>query len=379
MQYRSFGNLDWKVSALGFGAMRMPVIDNTPSKIDEPEAIRMIRHAIDNGVNYVDTAYPYHGGMSEPLVARALKDGYREKVRLATKSPSWFLQMPEDFHRYLDEQLERLQTDHIDFYLIHALNKRRWPPLRDMGIAREAQKAIADGRIGQIGFSFHDDLDTFKGIIDDEDSWDFCQIQYNFMDTDYQAGTEGLRYATEKGLAVVVMEPIRGGQLAAKPPEAVAKLWDSAAVKRSPVEWALQWVWNQSEVSVVLSGMSDMDQVEENLVSADRSGVGILSNEEVALIDRVAEAYDAISPVPCTNCKYCMPCPNGVDIPGVFRIYNDVELYGDLDRPKMLYQIRLTDEERADKCIACGECLDKCPQEIEIPDWMEKADELLAP
>jgi len=177
----------------------------------------------------------------------------------------------------------------------------------------------------------------------------------------------------------VVMEPIRGGQLAAKPPEAVAKLWDSAAVKRSPVEWALQWVWNQSEVSVVLSGMSDMDQVEENLVSADRSGVGILSNEEVALIDRVAEAYDAISPVPCTNCKYCMPCPNGVDIPGVFRIYNDVELYGDLDRPKMLYQIRLTDEERADKCIACGECLDKCPQEIEIPDWMEKADELLAP
>jgi len=379
MQYRTFGTLDWKVSALGFGAMRLPVIDDTPGKIDEPEAIRMIRHAIDGGVNYVDTAYPYHGGMSEPLVARALKDGYRDKVRLATKSPSWLLQTPGDFHKYLDEQLGRLQTDHIDFYLIHALNKARWPALRDMKIGKEAQKAIADGRIGRIGFSFHDDLDTFKGIIDDEDSWDFCQIQYNFMDTDYQAGTEGMTYAAEKGLAVVVMEPIRGGQLAATPPETVARLWDSAPAERTPVEWALQWVWNQPEVSVVLSGMSNMEQVVENLASADRSGVGSLNDEEISLIDRVAEAYHAISPVPCTNCKYCMPCPNGVDIPGVFRIYNDVALYGDLNRPKMLYQIRLTDEERADKCIACGDCLEKCPQGIEIPDWMEKADQLLAP
>lgn len=219
MQYRQFGPVDWKVSALGFGAMRLPVIDNTPNKIDEPEAIRMIRHAIDEGVNYVDTAYPYHGGMSEPLVSRALADGYREKVKLATKSPVWLIHTPDDFHRLLDEQLERLKTDHIDFYLLHALNKLRWPQLRALGIIGEAEKGISDGRIGHLGFSFHDDLETFKGIVDDYDNWTFCQIQYNYMDTDYQAGTEGLKYAADKGMAVVIMEPVRGGQLAGKPPK----------------------------------------------------------------------------------------------------------------------------------------------------------------
>ncbi len=379
MQYRRFGPLDWEVSALGFGAMRLPVIDNTPSRIDEPEAIRMIRHAIDQGVNYVDTAYPYHGGMSEPLVGRALGDGYREKVRLASKSPAWLIQKPEDFHRYLDEQLERLKTDHIDFYMLHAMNKRRWPPLRDMGITGEGEKAIADGRIGCFGFSFHDDLETYKGIVDDYDGWTFSQIQYNFMDTDYQAGTEGLRYAADKGLALVIMEPIRGGQLARRPPESVAKLWESASTGRSPVDWALQWVWDQPEVSVVLSGMTTMDQVHENLASADRSGIGSLSDDDLSIIAQAAKAYNDASPVPCTNCKYCIPCPNGVDIPGVFRIFNDVTLYGDEDRPRMLYQIRLTEEERGDKCIACGECLEKCPQEIQIPEWMERAHEMLKP
>lgn len=378
MQYRQFGPVGWNVSALGFGAMRLPVIDNTANKIDEPEAIRMIRYAIDAGVNYVDTAYPYHGGTSEPLVARALADGYREKVKLATKSPVWLIQTPDDFHRLLDEQLERLKTDHIDFYLLHALNKQRWPQLRDMGITGEAEKAIADGRIGCLGFSFHDDLETFKSIVDDYDKWTFCQIQYNFMDTDYQAGTEGLRYAADKELAVVVMEPIRGGQLARKPPKSVVELWNAAPTTRSPVDWALQWIWNQPEVSVVLSGMTTMDQVEENLSSADRSGINSLSDDDVSLIDRVSAAYHELSPIPCTNCKYCMPCPNGVDIPGVFRIHNDVALYSDENRARMLYQIRLTEDERADKCVACGECLDKCPQEIEIPEWMEKAHELLA-
>lgn len=379
MQYRRFGQLDWKVSALGFGAMRLPVMDNDATRIDEPEAIKMIRHAIDEGVNYVDTAYPYHGGTSEPLVGRALADGYRDKVRVATKLPSWLIQSADDFHRYLDEQLERLKTDHIDFFMLHALNKQRWPQMADMKISKEAEKAISDGRIGAYGFSFHDNLETFKTVVDGYDGWAFCQIQYNYMDTDYQAGTEGLKYAAGKGLAVVIMEPVRGGQLASGPPEDVAKIWAEAPRKRSHVEWAFQWVWNQPEVSVVLSGMTTMIQVKENIASADRSGVGTLTEDDLSRIENVAGVYRELGPIPCTNCKYCMPCPHGVNIPGVFGIHNDATLYNDVNRPRMLYQIRLTEDERADKCEECGECLEKCPQEIEIPQWMKKAHGLLVP
>jgi hypothetical protein len=378
MQYRTFGKLDWKGSALGFGAMRLPVINREQSKIDEPLAMDMIRTAIDNGVNYVDTAYPYHGGNSEIVVGKALANGYRDKVKLATKSPTWLIQKQDDFDRYLDEQLKKLNTSRIDFYLLHGLNKQRWPGLKDMDIFKPAEKALSDGRIGHFGFSFHDDLETFKGIVDDYDHWTFAQIQYNYMDTDYQAGTEGLRYAAAKGLAMVIMEPIRGGQLAKQPPESVSKIWEEAKNRRTPAEWALQWLWNQPEVSVVLSGMSTMDQVKENLESAKRSGVGRLTPEESTLIERVTEAYRAAIPISCTKCQYCMPCPNGVNIPGVFSIYNDAMIYNDVGRAKMLYQMRLTKEEQAHNCAACEECLEKCPQSIEIIEWLKKADEVLA-
>ena len=379
MEYRRFGQLDWQVSALGFGAMRLPVIERDQSRINEELAIEMIRRAIDAGVNYLDTAYAYHGGTSEPLVGKALGEGYRDKVKLATKLPSWLIQSQDDFDRYLEEQLNRLETDHIDFYLLHSMNKQRWPHLRDLNITAKAEEAISDGRIGYLGFSFHDDLSLFKEIVDGYDNWTLCQIQYNYMDTEYQAGTEGLKYAADKGLAVVVMEPIRGGQLGRNPPESVAKLWAEAPIERTPAEWALQWTWNQPKVSVVLSGMSTMRHVVENLVSADRSGIGILTEDEVVLLDKAAETYRELSSIPCTYCRYCMPCPNGVNIPGVFGIFNDATIYGDVRRPQMLYQIRLTDEERAQNCIACGDCLDLCPQQIEIPEWMEKAHELLVP
>ena len=379
MQYRKFGKLDWKASALGFGAMRLPVVNKDQANIDEPVAIDMIRTAIDNGVNYVDTAYPYHQGNSEKLVARALSDGYRDKVRLATKSPVWNVKKTEDFDRYLDEQLEKLQTPYIDFYLFHGLNKQRWPGLKEINILQAAEKAIADGRIKYLGFSFHDDCETFKGIVDDYDNWTFAQIQYNYMDTEYQAGTEGLKYAADKGIAMVIMEPIRGGQLAKKPPEAVAKVWETALSSRTPAEWALQWIWNQPEVSVVLSGMTTMQHVTENLESAHRSGIGYLTEEEVALVEKAVEAYQSVSPVPCTKCQYCMPCPNGVNIPGVFSLYNDAVMYNDTPRARIFYQMRLTPEQQAHNCVACGECLEKCPQEIEIIEWLEKADELLVP
>jgi len=376
MQYRTFGSLDWKPSALGFGVMRLPVTEGDPSKIDEPEATRMVRYAIDHGVNYVDTAYPYHKGNSELFLGRALQDGYRERIKLATKLPMWLLKTPEDFDRYLNEQLQKLQTTYIDFYLLHALNEKRWSTVLEFNVLESAEKAIADGRIRYLGFSFHDKYEVFKKIVDAYE-WTFCQIQYNYMDEDHQAGTKGLEYAARKGLAVVVMEPIRGGQLARNPPQVIKNLWVTAAQKRTPAEWALQWVWNHPEVSIVLSGMSTMEQVEQNVVSASRSESDLLTTDELNLITKVRDKYHELCPIPCTRCEYCMPCPNGVRIPRIFEIYNEAVMYNDEESARRSYQF-IKEEERADKCVQCGACEGKCPQSIEIREWLAKVHKLLS-
>jgi len=378
MKYRKFGKLDWEVSVLGFGAMRLPVIDSVQENIDEPEAIRMIRRSIDAGVNYVDTAYPYHGGNSELVVGRALKDGYREKVKLATKLPSWFIQKPEDFDRYLDEQLTRLDTDHIDFYLFHAMNKNTWPKIRDLDALKWAEGAQSDGRIHYLGFSFHDTLAVFKEIVDAYDRWTFCQIQYNFMDIEYQAGTEGLKYAHDKGLAVVVMEPLRGGNLTKEPPDSVMDLWGTAEKKRTPAEWALQWVWDHEEVPMALSGMTTMQHVEENLVYADQSEQNTFGPEEIELVEKVREEYIKRSPIPCTACRYCMPCPNGVNIPQVLSLYNFGYMYDDHRQSRYLYRT-LPPEQQGDKCIECNECEELCPQDFPISEWILKTHGWLGP
>lgn len=376
MQYRTFGKLDWKPSALGFGAMRLPVIDNDPAKINESEATEMIRYAIDHGVNYIDTAYPYHGGQGESFVGRVLQGGYREKIKVATKLPSWFIKTSADFDRYFTEQLERLQTDHIDFYLLHGLNKDYWTNLRHLRVLEWAEHKMAKGHISHLGFSFHDSFDVFKGIVDVYDDWSFCQIQYNYMDVDYQAGERGLKYAADNGLAVVIMEPLRGGQLTKNPPLSVARLWATAPRKRTPADWGLQWVWNQPEVSVVLSGMSTMPHVAENIASADRSGVGTLTKDELALIGRVRDAYRKLTPIPCTNCRYCMPCPNGVNIPRILEIYNDAMMYNDDRAARIAYQW-VEEKQRADLCIECRQCEDLCPQHLPVAEWLKKAHALL--
>jgi predicted aldo/keto reductase-like oxidoreductase len=373
MKYRKFGSLDWKPSALGFGAMRLPILDNDSSKINEPLSIEMIRYAIDHGVNYVDTAYGYHGGNSERLVGKALKEGYRERVKLATKMPTWLVTSQDDMDRYLDEQLGKLQTDRIDFYLLHGLRKQRWPNLAKLKVTEWADKAIDEEKIGHIGFSFHDDLSLFKEIIDHYDGWTFCQIQYNYMDTDYQAGTEGLRYAASKGLAVVVMEPIQGGRLAIPPLPEIQAIWDEASVSRTPAEWALQWVWNQPEVSIVLSGMSEMQHVVENVESAGRSGVGTLTQEELETIDRVKAKYRELGFIGCTGCRYCMPCPQGVAIPEIFSLYNAYYAGGQEEAFKEMYLDQITPEMGARNCVACGQCLELCPQNLPIPNLMRNA------
>lgn len=373
MQYREFGELDWKVSALGFGCMRFPT-ENGNENIDEEQSAKMLRYAIEHGVNYVDTAYPYHGGNSEPLVGRVLADGLREKVRLATKLPSWEIEEPEDFDRYLNEQLERLRTDHIDFYLLHALREEWWHNLRDLGVLSWAEGAIADGRIGHLGFSFHDEYEVFQEIVDAYD-WTFCQIQYNYMDIENQAGMKGLKYAASKGLAVVIMEPLLGGRLV-EPPEEIQKVWDAAPKQRTAADWALQWLWNQPEVSVALSGMSNMQQVQENVASADASGIGTLTAKELEIIERVREKYQKLCPIPCTQCGYCMPCPNDVDIPRNFEIYNRGIMYNKPDRARSTYE-NLSEEKRGSACIQCLECEDKCPQDIRISEWMPVIHEVL--
>jgi len=352
--------------------MRLPIVGKDSASIDEELATRMIRSAIDAGVNYVDTAWPYHREQGEPLIGRCLQNGYRDRVKLATKMPSWLIKEKADFDKYLAMQLERLQTDHVDFYLLHALNKTFWPNLRDLGVFEWAERAIADGRIGHLGFSFHDDLSVFQEIVDAYD-WTFCQIMYNYMDIEFQAGREGLQYAASKGIAVVVMEPLRGGSLTQRAPEQVAKLWDSATTHRSQADWALQWLWNQPEVSLVLSGMTAMEHVKENLASAGRSGVGILSEEELELVARVRDAYRELSPIPCTDCRYCQPCPSGVAIPNVFENYNSAIMYGAFAFYRVAYNQYMDAEQRADNCVECGECEAACPQQIEIINWLKKA------
>ncbi|WP_440950505.1 aldo/keto reductase [Methanosphaerula subterraneus] len=373
MLYRRMKNLDRDLSILGFGCMRLPVLND--GSIDEPVATAMIRGAIDQGVNYIDTAYPYHNEESEPFLGQALQDGYRERVNLATKLPSWLVHSREDMDRYLDEQLERLQTDHIDCYLVHSLNRAYWEELVPLGLDEFLDDAIDDGRIGVAGFSFHDpSVDVFREIVDGYD-WTFTQIQYNFMDEHYQAGTAGLQYAAEKELGVVVMEPIKGGMLATGIP-AIRKIWARAPTQRTPAEWALRWVWNHPEVTVVLSGMSTPVQVRENLSAADRGLPNSLSEGELRLFDLVKYEYTKRVRVSCTGCKYCMPCPAGVNIPECFADYNAGTIYDDPGVAKINYTIATGaffggSPSCASQCTECGACEEQCPQGIPIRERLK--------
>lgn len=374
MQYRQFGRLDIKVSALGFGCMRLPIINDDTSQIDEAEATRMLHTAIDGGINYVDTAYGYHRGRSEPFVGRALQNGYRDKVYLATKMPSWLLTTPADLDRLFEEQLERLQTDHIDFYLLHSLNQSYWDKYMELKVFDWTEKRIAAGQIRHLGFSFHDDYPVFETILNGYDHWDFCQIQYNYLDVEHQAGLKGLRVAAKKGLGVVIMEPLRGGNLAKNPPpSAIADLFATSAHDWTPANWGLQWIWDQPEVSLLLSGMTTLEQVEQNLESASRSGIGTLSDADCSLLAKAREVYKTLAPIPCTQCEYCLPCPNGVEIPQIFELFNEGHQFENQPDAQRRYRGFIKPENRADQCVECCQCETLCPQHIEIVDWLKKA------
>jgi predicted aldo/keto reductase-like oxidoreductase len=373
MQYRQVPKNGDKLSALGFGAMRLPT---KRMKIDEERATRQIRSAIDNGVNYIDTAVPYHGGESERFLGRALRDGYREKVRLATKLPPFSVKTREDMDRILGIQLKKLQTDHIDYYLLHGLEASQWKKLFDLGVLEFLDSAKASGKIRNAGFSFHGDRKTFKEIIDAYD-WVFCQIQYNFLDETNQAGTEGLHYAAAKNIAIMIMEPLRGGMLAGKLPKEVEQIYRNAGTKRSAAEWALRWVWNHPEVTVVLSGMNDENHIAENIKTCEDALPGSMTTGELATMEEVAGAYRKLIKVGCTGCAYCMPCPSGVNIPQCFSIYNDYYMGNNSLITRGMYGMMLmgamgapaTD---ASLCRNCGKCTKTCPQKIAIPEELKK-------
>jgi predicted aldo/keto reductase-like oxidoreductase len=374
MLYRKVPKTGDELSILGFGCMRLAQKDG---RIDEERAIGQIRYAIDHGVNYIDTAWPYHGGESEPLVGRALAGGYRERVKLATKLPAWMVKSRADMDRFLDAQLRKLATSRIDYYLVHSLNGGTWDRVAALGVAEFLDRARADGRIVNAGFSFHGLREDFKRIVDAY-AWTFCQIQYNYLDEDHQAGTEGLKYAASKRLAVVAMEPLRGGTLAVRPqPPAIEEIWREAERRRSPAEWALRWVWDHPEVTVALSGMNDEAQVEENLRIASGAGPESLTIEEAGLVARAARKYREIMKVGCTGCGYCQPCPSGIDIPGCFDLFNAFHTFGKKQEALFLYVVRaggfLSGQPAyASLCAHCLECLEKCPQELQIPDLLEQ-------
>ncbi|QSZ67031.1 aldo/keto reductase [Methanofollis aquaemaris] len=370
MLYRQMPSSGESLPVLGMGCMRLP--ETPEGRVDDAAAIALIRAAVDGGATYIDTARPYHNGESERIVGRALADGYRERAFLATKLPSWKVESREEMDRCLDEQLRRLGTDHLDAYLVHALTRRRWNKLWDLEVDTFLDEAKADGRIRYAGFSFHDDLPTFTRIVD-EYAWDLCQVQYNYLDEHYQAGTEGVRYAAEKGLAVVVMEPLRGGLLAGKTPEDVEKIFAAAPVRRSPAEWGLGWVWDHPEVTTVLSGMGTPEALDENLAAAEAARPGALSPEEHKVIDAVREVYRARLAVPCTGCRYCMPCPCGVNIPECLAQVNNASLYDDPAYAAFFYRSLLGEGGSASWCTECGMCLSLCPQGIEIPEVLKEA------
>lgn len=365
MEYRNFKKLNIKPSLLGFGCMRFPTLEN--GEINEKEAEAMIDKAIEHGVTYIDTAYPYHNGDSEPFVGKVLKKYNRNDFFLATKLPIWNINSEDDVKRIFNEQLERLDVDYVDFYLLHALDNSKWEKVLKYNIINIIEELRNEGKIKYIGFSFHDEYDVFEKIAKYY-PWDFCQLQLNYMDMDIQAGMKGIQLCTELELPVVVMEPIKGGSLASLPND-VAKLFKNYHPDNSLSSWALRYVGTLPAVKVILSGMSTMEHVNDNLATFDEFKK--LDETELALVDKVTKTLKAKMKNGCTGCAYCMPCPFGVDIPGNFKYWNNRFIYDDPATFQTKWH-NMVDEKKASQCKQCGKCETMCPQHIHIRDDLKR-------
>src|SRR4030042_196204 len=370
MKYRKFGRLDWQVSTLGFGLAQLPLKD-------EEEPVKMLRYAIDRGVNFLDVGWPFALKRSERLsriLGEALQKAYHEKIKIAAPLPSLKINAPPDFDRYLDDLLKWLRADSIDFLILGGLNRDTWPRLQGTDALRRAEKAMANGRIGNIGFFFHDQYQFLRDIVESYDNWALGQFQYSYMDIDHPPGYGGLKYAADNGLGVVVSSPLLGGRLTKEPPESVARIWADAAPKRTPAAWGLRWVWNHPEVSTVVCDMSSLEQVKANAALADSAVADSFTVPEELVISRVRDAYRALRPISCTACRGCMPCPQGIDVPRIFEIYNDAVMYGDAATARSIYRL---ERHLIDNCNECGACANACGRRIPILDWLKKDRELL--
>ena len=363
MRYRKdkYGN---EISALGFGCMRF---QRSGGAIDMKEAEQELMAAIDAGVNYFDTAYIYPG--SEAAIGEIFaKNNVREKIYIATKLPHYLIKSREGMERLFKEHLKRLKTDYIDYYLMHMLTDvQTWEKLKKLGILEFLEEKKRSGAIRQIGFSYHGNSDMFCKLVDAYD-WDFCQIQYNYMDEHSQAGRRGLQYAHEKGMPVIIMEPLRGGKLVNRLPQKALDIVENYPVKRTPAQWAFRWLWDQKEVTCVLSGMNSMEMLQDNVKTASETEIGELTRADQDMLKQVVSAINAGMKVGCTGCGYCMPCPKGVDIPGAFAAYNRLASEGKFAGLKEHFMCSAArqDSTAAYNCIGCGKCEKHCPQGIQI-------------
>ena len=365
MEKRKINKLGIETSLLGFGCMRFPTKDG---KIEEVEATKMLERAYESGVNYFDTAYVYHGGESEIFTGKVLEKFPRDSYYLATKLPVWEVHKKEDVERLLNEQLEKLQKDYIDFYLLHALNGERWDEMGRLEVFEACEELRAKGKIKYIGFSFHDDYPAFEKIIKAKD-WDFCQIQLNYMDTEIQAGLKGYRLAEEMGIPLVIMEPIKGGNLATLPEE-IESMFKEQRPDDSVASWALRWVASFTNIMTVLSGMSNMEQTNDNIKTF--TNFETMNDEEKKLVKTVAETIRSRVANGCTGCGYCMPCPAGVDIPKNFHIWNQYHMYMNLGGLGWMWNNEIGEEQKAHHCVQCGACEKVCPQKLKIRENLKE-------
>ncbi|GHU26493.1 aldo/keto reductase [Spirochaetia bacterium] len=381
MHYRMYGKTGFQVSALGLGCMRLPRIINEEqgeAPVDREKAYELIRYAADNGVNYFDTAFGYHGTTSEAILGEALaEEARREKVKIVTKQPFAEMKTQGDIRRNLESTLKKLRTDYIDVYLIHNIQRSTWENIKKRKIIEEYEQFRSEGLIRGIGFSYHGQYPAFKAVLDFYD-WTMCQIQQNFMDVENEATEEAIRQAGKKGCALVIMEPLRGGSLTTPPP-AIQALYGEYPVQHSPVEWSFRHLLNYPEVSTILSGMTTLDQLKENIAIFSKADAvpGCLSPDDQSLLARIRSAYNTYQNIPCTKCEYCMPCPNGVEIPNIFSLYNEGSMFGNFNQPRRGYMFTTRFGHSADKCVKCGLCEQKCPQHIEIIKQLSTAHESL--